>query len=198
MEAIADRVTEGKTYIVRGYAMGRFGGIIIKRDTQLYATAPLEVSAEARKLINPPSPYTPLRDKVVGKMITVEGKVIQDGTTANLALWREAAIEKLTVGQVVRVTHMKGNLHASYGWQLQSTASTSFEEVSSKSTIIEIIGVLLGEGESAEVLLTDNSTLKVTRKVWEVVGWDLPYVPFPVEVTLLNGEITEVKLPSEL
>ncbi|CAL8274695.1 unnamed protein product [Merluccius merluccius] len=167
MEAIADRVTEGKTYIVRGYAMGRFGGIIIKGDTQLYATAPQEVSAEAeaRKLINPPSPYTPLRDKVVGKMITVEGKVIQDGTTANLALWREAAIEKLTVGQVVRVTHMKGNLHASYGWQLQSTASTSFE---------------------------------VTRKVWEVVGWDLPYVPFPVEVTLLNGEITEVKLPSEL
>ncbi|CAL8242226.1 unnamed protein product [Merluccius merluccius] len=184
MEAIADRVTEGKTYIVRGYAMAKYGGIIIKGDTQLYATAPLEVSAEALKLINPASPYTPLRDK--------------DGTTANLALWREAAIEKLTVGQVVRVTHMKGNLHASYGWQLQSTASTSFEEVSSKSTIIEIIGVLLGEGESSEVLLTDDSTLKVTRKVWEVVGWDLPYVPFPVGVTLLNGEITDVKLPSEL
>ncbi|CAL8300226.1 unnamed protein product [Merluccius merluccius] len=127
MEAIADRVTEGKTYIVRGYAMGRYSGIIIKGDTQLYATTPLEVSAEARQLINPASPYTPLRDKVVGKMITVEGKVIQDGTTANLALWREAAVEKLTVSQVVRVTHMKVNLHASYGWQLQSTASTLFE-----------------------------------------------------------------------
>ncbi|CAL8312459.1 unnamed protein product [Merluccius merluccius] len=147
MEAIADRVTEGKTYIVRGYAMGRDGGIIIKGDTQLYDTAPLEVSAETRQLLNPASPYTPLRDKVVGKMITVEGKVIQ--------------------------------------------------KVSSKSTIIDVIGVLLGEGESAEVLLTDDSTLKVTRKVWEVVGWDLPYVPFPVGVTLLNGEMIEIKLPSE-
>ena len=83
MEAVAARVTEGKSYFVRGYAMGRYGGIMIKGDTQLYATAPLEVSeeveAEARQLLYPASPYTPLRDKVVGKMITVEGKVIQVG-----------------------------------------------------------------------------------------------------------------------
>lgn len=53
-----------------------------------------------------------------------EVTLTKGGREIQVALWREAALQSLAVGDWIKVTHLRGSNHPDYGFKLHSTANT--------------------------------------------------------------------------
>ncbi|CAJ1057737.1 hypothetical protein KUCAC02_037001 [Xyrichtys novacula] len=91
-------------------------------------------------------------------------------STITVSLWREAAVEPLAIGEMVRVTHVRAS-NTEYGVQVNSTNFTKIEKQLSHQEL-EVAGVLKdGEGAASsgffQVLLACGETLMIDEGLWD-------------------------------
>lgn len=207
-------ISVGNTYMCKNMVLK--GTKAFKNcNTVMYRSYNLEVpktiEAQALSLLNPPSTLvkTP-EDLRSGGFLTLQGKILsistpqkilvkgtplpitnmqlsQGGQEVPIALWREAALKCLKVGEWVEVSHLRPSNHADFGFKLNSTVHTeiSHSAPSSRRTLCTVVGVL-EEEEYFLLLLDSGSELKVPKAGWEGT-LDEFLERLPLSVTLLNN-----------
>ncbi|KAI4786621.1 hypothetical protein KUCAC02_037001 [Chaenocephalus aceratus] len=192
-------------------------------------TVPEQLIEEAEAMIHPASPLkqvTECRD--VKGFVSVEGEVVeinavqpvrsgkdvipmrrmildQDTSRIQIKLWREAAVLEVSLGERVRVTHMKCS-NTDYGLQLQSSNYTNIEKPKEELCFADIVGVMEPEEEGSssggaepllQVLTESGSILLINRATWQPFEERLTISKVKVEMSVEGRRITKMRLVNE-
>ncbi|CAJ1087233.1 putative nuclease HARBI1 [Xyrichtys novacula] len=116
-EAIAGRVAVGESFYMRGHTL--FGKcppykINVGAGTQVFRggklKCPEDLAARAEALLHLASPVIRIRQcQEQQGLMTIEGVIVEEKSTITVSLWREAAVEPLTLGEMVRVTQVRAS-----------------------------------------------------------------------------------------
>ncbi|XP_037313730.1 uncharacterized protein LOC119199511 isoform X2 [Pungitius pungitius] len=195
----------------------------VSRETEFFRSSALVIDEklqnEALRLINPRSPLTPLSTcRESAGLVTVEGEVVevselkevvvardrvplqnitlkQGETKVPVSLWRETALHCCEIGNVLRVSHLRGS-ESNYGFRLQTTVESAIEAVS--STAAEEVGVYgatpaRGAPGSLKVLLEDDRTLFIEESKWLPIAAIMEAPPLPVKITVKGNTIVAIE-----
>ncbi|XP_062418698.1 uncharacterized protein LOC119203349 isoform X1 [Pungitius pungitius] len=131
------------------------------------------------------------RDRVPLQNITLK----QGETKVPVSLWRETALHCCEIGNVLRVSHLRGS-ESNYGFRLQTTVESAIEAVS--STAAEEVGVYgatpaRGAPGSLKVLLEDDRTLFIEESKWLPIAAIMEAPPLPVKITVKGNTIVAIE-----
>ncbi|XP_030284349.1 uncharacterized protein LOC115588109 [Sparus aurata] len=211
-EEFGDRIIEGCTYIIRGHTIRGSGPPYYLNITNLVVTEELHQQAEA--LLYPASPLTKIFECQASQgHMTVEGEVVealpvkkvklgsdcvplkkvtlqQGSDKVELCLWREAAVERVQVGEKLTVTHLKVTKNGN----LQSTVHTTFKKPEPEVKEGSILGVMELHREQGflQVMLEDNSIFVISQELWSPLNEELVNGTIKVAMTTQGGQIINI------
>ncbi|XP_024119410.2 uncharacterized protein LOC112140645 [Oryzias melastigma] len=130
------------------------------------------------------------RDQVPVRNIRVE----EDGFQIRVALWREASVQSILVGDMVSVSHLKVEPSA-YGRQLKSTKFTRVEKQECTELKVDIMGVMDCDSspDILEILAEDGDFFYISKEQWEPFQELMCKGPVTVEITVHGKNVKEIK-----